>query len=193
MLKIKKAKSDRIHSIYKDMCEQFPLNELKELEELECLVQQYDNVYNFYEVYENNESIGYFSLFNPQNNFLWLDYFAVYRKNHSQGYGSKILDTIKSEFKKEYKGLFLEVELPDKNKPNTIRRVAFYERKDAVKIDCKYFFPSKKNLIELSLYYIPFTPKEPDKHEVKNTVQKALGYIHSGNNLSINAMEKFKI
>ena len=58
--------------------------------------------------------IGYI-LFANNDNYIWVDYLAVFEKYRSMGFGSKILDLIKKEFK-NYNGIFFEVEKVDENK-----------------------------------------------------------------------------
>lgn len=55
-----------------------------------------------------------------------LMYFAVDSTKRNLGLGTKVIDALCDIFPR--RRLLLEIETPDENKPNTVRRKAFYER-----------------------------------------------------------------
>ena len=160
-----------LEGIYKDMMLQFPKEELKEFEHLKKITGKN---YKIYQVIEN-EPTGYVILFET-NDFIFIDYVAVYKKFHSQGYGSKILDYLHRFSNK--RGCFLEVEKPDINNPNTLRRIKFYEKHGAKKLDLNYIYPNKEGGLPMDLYYIPYEGKIPSKEEQKEFITMLFKTIH---------------
>ena len=131
--KLSKILKEEFAPVYSDMTGQFPVEELKTYEHF---LKYFDNDnYCFYMA----DDIGYI-LFANIDNYIWVDYLAVFEKYRSMGFGSKILDLIKKEFK-NYNGIFFEVEKVDENKINTIKRKNFYIKNDVYPIDnIEYYY-----------------------------------------------------
>lgn len=162
--------------IYNDMETQFPKNEMKPygvfcgLLNLPC--------YDLYHIKENETSVGYALIANNED-FLWLEYFAIYKKFHSKGYGSKIIASLKDNFPK-FKGCFLEVEKPDENKINTIRRIKFYENLGVINLNYDYFYPNEEGFIKMELFYLPFgNVILPDVSIIKKVIKKIFLTLHA--------------
>ena len=75
-------------------------------------------------------------------------------------------------------GCFLEVEKPDPNNYNTIRRIRFYDMHGAKKIDLNYLYPNKEGALPMDLYYIGYKPKVPSKDEIKSFIISLFETIH---------------
>lgn len=165
--------------IFIDMQEQFPAEELKTYEDFLLLLNK--NCYRFYKVFLESKVIGYFLLLiNQENRTLWLDYVAVFREHQSLGFGASVLDGIRNLFP-QYKGIYIEVEKENLENINTKRRVAFYKKVGAKKLDFKYFFPTKESCLEMDLYLLPFECSyiAPDVDEILESVKYAFDMIHS--------------
>lgn len=184
-LKISKNLKD-FDLVYQDMCEQFPKNELKSKTQ-------------YLKLFENSNyklilasDVGYILFMEDKElNTIWIDYFAIFKKYHSQGYGSKILNTMK---KLNYRGCFLEVEKIDKNKIQTIRRVNFYKNANAKLLDTDYYYPHSEGILAMDLYYIPFSnPHLPGNKEIEQSVKKLFSTIHKDIKTMPEALNKFKI
>lgn len=160
-------------NIYKDMILQFPPEELKTLEELKKITGE---KYKFYDCIIDSAPIGYFALFETDN-FLMLDYFAVFKNLHSMGFGSQILKSIQKIFPNK-QGLFLEVEKPDEEVPNTYRRIKFYESHGAKRLNVNYLFPTVNGAIPLDLYFLPFEERLPSKDEIRIFIHELFNNIH---------------
>lgn len=162
-------KTDRFDYIYQDMRSQFPPEELKPYEHLKNLV---GNRYKILEVIES-EPVGYIILFETEK-FIFIDYVAIYKKFHSQGFGGKILERLKETYNKN--GCFLEVEKPNPQNTNTIRRIKFYERHGAKKLDFNYIYPASG--LPMDLYYIPYTEESPSKEEIREFIGSLFEHVH---------------
>ena len=158
-------------NIYKDLTEQFPAQELKSYERfLELL---YDKSYKVKLINDGEISVGYI-IFVELADSIWLDYIAVFKEHHSKGYGSKILNAVLNQFEK---GIYLEVEKPDENVPNTLRRIKFYTNLGAQKLDYDYFYPAKEKPFSMDLYYLPYQNIFPEN--IENDIKQVFRIIHS--------------
>ena len=153
------------------MLEQFPPSELKSYETLRKL---FGENYATYKIFDD-EFIGYLILFD-YSDFIFIDYFAVLKKYHSQGYGTKILAELKNVYSFK-KGCFLEVEPPNPEKVNTLKRIKFYTNNGAKKLEINYLYPNKDGYIPLDLYYISYH-SYPTNAEIKDFVSALFNYIH---------------
>ena len=107
--------------IYSDMEKQFPPEEMKDFAKLNELLEK--KFYKLAEFSIKNEPAGY--VFFLENEYLWIDYIAVFEKFHSQGFGSKILTSLFDEYS-HLKGCFFEVEPENPENIQTIKRIKFY-------------------------------------------------------------------
>lgn len=158
-------------SIYKDMQAQFPKAELKTYEHLKEIAG--DN-YRIYQVIEN-EPVGYVILFETED-FIFIDYVAVFKEFHSRGFGGKILENLKQAFHK--RGCFLEVEKPNFLDKNTLRRIKFYEKYGAEKLDVNYIYPNNEGGLPMDLYYISYDNKKPSNSDIKQFITALFKAVH---------------
>ena len=142
-LNFKKIINNDFKHIYQDMLEQFPKYELKSYENFEKLISS--GKLDCYGVYDNDLEIGYFLLAKTGKSF-WLDYIAIKKPYQSKGYGRKIMQ--------HFDNCYLEVEKPDLNKPDTLRRIKFYEALGAKKLDIDYVYPNDQGGYTMDLYYL---------------------------------------
>ena len=159
-------------SIYDDMLRQFPPEELKPYE---CFKNLIGDNYRIYQVKENIP-VGYVILFETTD-YILIDYLAVYTDFQSKGFGGKILESLKQNCNK--KGCFLEVEKPDLQNPNTIRRIDFYERYGAERLPVSYIYPNSEGGLPMDLYYIPYAEQKPALSEVKKFLDLLFRTVHS--------------
>ena len=108
---------------YTDMQNQFPPEELKSREEYNRLLT--DGDYKFGLVFDDEKQIGY--ILYLAGNFVWVDYVAVLKDFHSQGYGSRILTALFEKYS-QLEGCYFEVEPENETLPHTIRRMNFYKK-----------------------------------------------------------------
>lgn len=171
---LKFEKSLDFDEIYKDLVSQFPKEELKSYNRF---IQLIESNYRLYKIYDK-ELIGYIMLL-EFNDYIFIDYFAILKKFHSFGYGSKVLNSLSQNFK-SLKGIFLEVEKANDNEINKIRRIKFYEKNNAKKLDVNYFYPTNdKNLcIPMHLYYISQKNSLPSKKDIVDIITNVFETIH---------------
>lgn len=179
MLTLEKVECKYFIDIYKDMCTQFPPSELKPFDVFERLLCDEKKNYLLLQAREDQKTAGYLIMaLDNEQNALWLDYIAIYKEFHSSGYGSRILETLKNTYK-DYMGIYLEVEKADEKDINTLRRIKFYTRLGAKKIDCLYFYPNKEGCLEMDLYFLPFQNAFPDRKSIKASVENIFFKLHS--------------
>lgn len=158
--------------IYDDMQSQFPASEMKSLEKFQSISG--DNYY-IYKVIEK-VPVGYVVIFEYLD-FIFIDYIAVYKEFHSQGFGGGILEKLREVFR-DKKGCFLEVEKPDTENYNTIRRIKFYQKHGATKLDINYLYPNEKGFLPMDLYYINYN-SEINQKDVKDFILALFSSVHS--------------
>ncbi len=163
-------KTNDFVNIYKDMCKQFPPEELKT-----DFNSIFGENYTVYSVIEK-VPVGYTILFETDD-YLFIDYLAIYKDFHSKGFGGMILENLKQKSNK--KGCFLEVEKPDTEKPDTLRRIKFYKKHGAQKLDINYIYPNNEGGLPMDLYYIPFNEPSPSKKIIYAFIQELFKYVHS--------------
>lgn len=179
MLSLQISDTNNFEDIYKDMLLQFPQNELKTFEVFFKLLSDKTLNYKLLLAKDNEKVIGYCLLyFDNEQNTIWIEYIAIYKEFHSFGYGSKIFETLKNTYK-DYLGVYLEVEKANEDNINTLRRIKFYTRLGAKKIDCVYFYPNKEGCLEMDLYFIPFKEKMPDNQSIKTAIENIFSNLHS--------------
>ncbi len=93
---------------------------------------------------------------------LWLDYLAINPDFRSRGLGSYFLKSLLTRYNPQISGIFIEVEIPNHQDPAKVevqkRRIRFYEKSRAKRIDAPYLFPSVHGAFPMYLYYISNLP-----------------------------------
>lgn len=161
--------------IFSDMEKQFPPEELKSFETLRKFLS--GDYYKFAIFYDNKEPVGYILFL--QNDFLWVDYVAVFEQFHSKGYGSKILRSLFEKYS-NLKGCFFEVEPENPEIIQTVKRLKFYKKIGCEILDFEYYFPNDIRELKMKLLYKSFDKKVPDKNEIKKQVNFVFETLHSG-------------
>lgn len=175
-LKLIHGSCDNLKEIYEDLSSQFPKNELKSYNAFRTLLD--NNIYRLFLCNNGINNIGYV-IFIEHNRYIWLDYIAVKKEYHSKGYGSKIFNTLKEKFKNQIKGCFLEVEKPDSNNKNTIRRIKFYENLGAKLILSDYLYPAENGSLRMDLYFISFKNSFiPKPFDIKQIIGFIFNSVH---------------
>ncbi len=166
--------NDSFDDIYLDMLNQFPADELKTFDHFNKLFKT--NLYNVFRCFNNDIEVGYVICFIDEE-FILVDYLAVYKKYQSMGYGEKILRTLFNNNSIKQAVLF-EVEKIDNDDINTIRRQEFYKKLGCINSGINYLFPSYNNPISMDLLYYPLLEKKPNKNYILNFVKKFFDIIH---------------
>lgn len=175
--------SEAFENIYKDLLNQFPVKELKTYDEFLELLGT--DEYKIYQVIDNNVEVAYVILFEDKvHKVIWLDYIVVFTEFHSLGYGSRILDGLKSLYP-DYTGCYLEVEKVNSDDITTVRRVKFYKKNGAEKLDINYIYPNNYGGLEMDLYFIPYKEVSVGKEFSIHVIQYVFSKLHN-NILCIN-------
>lgn len=172
MLKLKFANSNSFDKVYEDMLLQFPPSELKPFETFCNLLEK--GCSKLIIAYQDETPVGYIIVYSDDaTNTLWLDYIAVLKKYHSKGYGGEMLKALKDLFNTA-NGIFLEVEKPDENDIQTLKRIKFYKKHGAELLDVNYLYPNKDGYLPMDLYYIPYTNQKVEVFKVISNVFSAI-------------------
>ena len=86
-----------IDTLYLELEKQFPKCEMKPKEIFAQIIQNPS-----YKVYfitnDDNNKCGYFTFLELEDNTILIDYFAINKEYHSQGFGSKTFEEMKKSF-----------------------------------------------------------------------------------------------
>lgn len=174
--------------IYSDMEKQFPPEEMKDFAKLNELLEK--KFYKLAEFSIKNEPAGY--VFFLENEYLWIDYIAVFEKFHSQGFGSKILTSLFDEYS-HLKGCFFEVEPENPENIQTIKRIKFYKRLGCHTLDFEYYFQNEIKELKLDLLYKSFDGNFPNKNEIKKQVEFVFENLHNSTKTTQATLQLIKI
>ena len=166
------VKTTDFKNIYNDMLSQFPPEELKSFEKFQKI---FGKNYCAYDVVNGGTPVGYVILFESRD-FIFIDYVAIFKEFHSNGFGGMVLETLKEKFAAK-KGCFLEVEKPDEQEPNTLRRIKFYQKHGAGKLGVNYLYPNENGALPMDLYYIPYGSL-PEDMEIKEFITELFRIVH---------------
>ena len=176
MLELKVAENKDFNEIYKDMERQFPPEERKSFEAFNLLLQQEN--YKLILAVNDGQTAGYIIVFcDRTERYLWLDYIAVYKEFQSSGFGGRMLEGLKKLFPDCY-GIFLEVEKPDENVADTLRRIKFYQKHGAVLVNSSYLYPNKEGFLPMDLYCIPYSSELPATDKIFQVIRDTFDALH---------------
>lgn len=175
-VKFKHVLVEEFDVIYNDMCKQFPQTELKSLNQFQFLLKNEN--YCLFLIEIEAKICGYLIFLKDEIfNILWLDYFAIFKEYHSKGFGSLAILAF-CEYFKNYKGCYIELEKPCSFLAE--RRIKFYKKLGAKKLDIDYFYPNKDGFLPMDLYFLPFNENttNPSCGEVFGVVENVFKILH---------------
>lgn len=174
-MKLQKGTPKDLETVYRDMTHQFPPEELKSVDWLSALIK--NRKYDLWLAEEDGKQIAYLMIC-PCQDYLWLDYIAVFPEHHAKGYGSKILPML-SEVYPDSQGVFLEVEHENKKDVNTVRRIRFYQRLGAEMVFKNYLLPTLEGGFPMGLYFLPYHENLPQAPEILETIRYVFDTVHA--------------
>lgn len=128
-------------------------------------------------------TIGYAFLYEPEDpSIIWLDYMAIDERFQSAGYGTLLFNKL-AEHRPGSLGVFLEVEKVESADPqerrDQERRIEFYHRLGAKRVDVDYLYPGATGGTPMNLYIRPAPGVHILPHDqLKRAVGAAYDYIH---------------
>ncbi|MCM3766377.1 GNAT family N-acetyltransferase [Neobacillus niacini] len=146
---------NELKNVYQLFAKDFPIEERKTYDQLEFLLSKKKYKLLVAKQRNNNELVGYAFIYElEQVNAIWLDYMAVNKEFRNKGYGAILLNHL-AQYKQDGLGLFFEVEIPveGENKNNQLRRIHFYERLGAKKLEVGYEFPTSNGGFPMYLFF----------------------------------------
>ena len=166
-------------TVYADTQKQFPLCEMKPREAVLRLLKS--GRYHLLVACDDKTPVGYLMVYlDSHSQTLWLDYFAVFKPFHGKGYGTCLLPLLKKRYS-QMRGCYLEVEKPEMHKIDSIRRVRFYRRNGAYRLDLNYLYPYAGGVFPMHLFFLPFDAKSKKlltPEVVFSTIQRVFHDIH---------------
>ena len=127
-----KIETSEFDSIYAHLEKNFIQDERRDLAEAKALLENPD--FTVYHTVDGEKNVGFVTVWSFDG-FDFIEHFVTYEAYRNQGYGTKVIELLKSGGK----ALVLEVELP--NDDIQKRRIAFYERCGFVIIPRPYVQP----------------------------------------------------
>ena len=160
MVQYRMGSLDDLDAIYESYALEFPENERKTKYQLQQLMIRGAYLMLIAEEHAEDHAIhriGFACLYVPQNeDFIWLDYLVIERAYQSKGYGSKFFDEMMRMWS-DRKGMFIEIEIPEGDDINQVRRIAYYEKLGAKRLPITYHLPTEVNDMAMYLYFKPAT------------------------------------
>ncbi len=173
-----------LKDVYSRLKKDFVANERKDYAHLEMLMikKKYKLLLAKHKVFK--EIIGYALIYEIEKKFLWLDFMAIDIKFQNAGYGTLLFNKIVESKQDGILGMFFEVEIPSEEnevcREEQTRRITFYERLGAKRLNFNYQLPTNNGGFPMYFYFKPssnvkFLPKE----QIKEAIASAFEYIHS--------------
>ncbi len=185
VIEIVEGNLDDLENVYSRLTEDFAVDELKEYEQLRILLLKKKYKLLFAKHKEFNEIIGYAFIYEIDLiNAIWLDYIAIDKRFQNAGYGTMFFNKIANVNQKEILGIFIEIEIPTEQegslKATQIKRINFYERLGAKKLNTNYELPTKNGGFPMYLYFRPAEKVQMlPKQEIMAGISSTFNYIHS--------------
>ncbi len=174
-MNLQKGTLSDFKEVYRDMLCQFPTEELKPEALLADLIAK--GTYHLWLAQDNEKTVGYL-LICPWQDYLWIDYIAVFVTHHSKGYGSQMIPLL-AEVYPTAKGIFLEVEHETPADINTLRRARFYRRLGADILLNSYLLPTAEGGFPMALYFLPQKEATSEKEAIFGMIRYVFDTVHT--------------
>lgn len=174
-----------LKQIYPLFSEDFACDELKSFEHLKLLMSKKKYKLLLAKDSNMNEVVGYAFIYEFEHlQGVWLDYMAINKAYQGSGFGSLLLKKLINWKQNGFSGLFIEVEIPEENegitRENQLRRIRFYERFGAKRLQMPYQLPTVYGGLPMYLYFCPSNHVEIlPKEQIQKAISEVFTYIHS--------------
>jgi len=171
-----------LKDVYHRLSADFPANELKDYSHFQLLLA--NEKYKLLWAKKQEEIVGYALIYEFEHlPAIWLDYMAIDQQFRNAGYGSLLFQKILQSKQDGFIGMFVEVEIPEEEKDireQQIRRINFYERLGARRLNIPYKLPTNDGGFPMYLYFRPSSnvhrlPKE----QIEAAIEEVFQFIHS--------------
>jgi len=171
-----------LKDVYHRLSADFPANELKDYSQFQLLLA--NEKYKLLWAKKQEEIVGYALIYEFEHlPAIWLDYMAIDQQFRNAGYGSLLFQKILQSKQDGFIGMFVEVEIPEEEKDireQQIRRINFYERLGARRLNIPYKLPTNDGGFPMYLYFRPSSnvhrlPKE----QIEAAIEEVFQFIHS--------------
>lgn len=149
--------------------EAFPMDERREWNQLSELLA--NPQFSFNGIYDEQKLIGLISVWNL-NKFSFIEHFAIRGSERGKGFGSQVLQLIRSRISNP---VILEVEEPFND--TSRKRIAFYECQNFLVSDCEYYQPPYsigKSKVKMLLMSFPERIKPKDFINIKSQIYQSV-------------------
>ncbi len=181
---ILEGSTSELNEVYEMYIKDFPVNERKTYDDIQELMK--DGKYKLLIMKHRTfqEPLGYaFIYVMPCIQTLWLDYVAIHRAYRGRGYGSSFFNSIMQYGSDKILGMFMEVEMAnakdERIKKTQLKRIEFYERLGAKRLELNYILPTADGGFPMHLYFKPsHSIKVVPDFALKQSIASVYEYIH---------------
>ncbi|MEH7504347.1 GNAT family N-acetyltransferase [Neobacillus drentensis] len=182
-IEISEGNISELQDVYQRLLTDFPSNELKDYQHFESLLVK--KKYKLLLAKLKGKIVGYALIYEFDHMpAIWLDYLAINKKFRNAGYGTLLFNKILQSKQDGIIGLFSEVEIPEADEGHTreqqIRRINFYERLGARRLNIPYKLPTNDGGFPMYLYFRPSSNVHLfPKKQIQAAIAEVFEYIHS--------------
>jgi GNAT superfamily N-acetyltransferase len=174
-----------LENVYHRFTTYFASDELKSYQHLKLLMSKKNYKLLLAKDPIIDEIVGYAFIYEFNRlQAVWLDYMAIENVYRGSGYGALLFKKLTKWKQNGFRGIFIEVEIPEENegvtRVNQLRRIRFYERLGAEKLPIPYQLPTDDGGLPMYLYFW----KNPDvirlsKEQIQEAIAEVFTFIHS--------------
>lgn len=173
-----------LKDVYQRFTDDFAIDERKEYKHLVGLLTEKKYKLLLAKDLIINEIVGYAFIYEFDHlQAIWLDYFAINKKYRNLGFGTDLFYKL-IQYKQDGIGVFLEVEIPEEceglTREGQIRRINFYERLGAKRLQISYELPTNNGGFPMYLYFKPSTNVQVlSKIQIQEAITGVFDTIHA--------------
>ncbi|WP_462410810.1 GNAT family N-acetyltransferase [Neobacillus sp. Marseille-QA0830] len=196
-IEIIEGELEDLRDVYQRFLQDFPPDEIKKYEHLELLLakKNYRFLLAKHKIFD--EIVGYAFTYEFEHvKAIWLDYMAIDERYRNAGYGTLLFNKIAQSKQDGIIGMFIEVEIPEEEdgpkREEQLRRINFYERLGARKLNVPYQLPTNSGGFPMYLYFRPSSNVQLlPKKQIQEAIAEVFGYIHSDVNERETILKEF--
>lgn len=178
-IEIIEGNQNQLKQVYPQFKKDFTPDEQKSYQQLETLFAKKKYKLLLAKDKTIHEVVGYAFIYELEPlSALWLDYLAINQKYQNLGYGTLLFNKIAQS---NHIGIFMEVEIPEgQRREEQLRRIHFYERLGAKKLQIPYKLPTNHGGFPMYLYFKNAPNVEQlHKEQLQEAITDAFHFIHS--------------